>query len=116
MPLLNLYSSAEIPEASAKKLLASASALLAHELHKPEAYVMTSLVPRARMSFGGSDAPCCYAELKNIGQFDGALSKRLSAALAELIEVHAGVPRARVYIEFADARADMWGYDGDTFG
>jgi phenylpyruvate tautomerase len=115
MPLLNLYSSAEIPDGVGRELLSAASRLLSRELGKPEAYVMTSIVPRARMYFAGSDAPACYAEVKNIGHFDGKLTRRLSAALSELVAKHAGVPKDRVYIEFADVTAERWGFDGETF-
>src|SRR5262245_37051308 len=118
MPLVRLISSAPIGEAggsAADALLKDLSALLARELGKPEAYVMTCLEPRARLTFGGSDSPACYVEVKNIGTFKPELTARLSAALTERIGAALGVARDRIYIEFADARPHMWGYDGGTF-
>ena len=68
MPLVNLFCSAPVPDATTKKqLLVSLSALLARELGKPESYVMTNLVPQCEMTFGGTDEPSCYVEVKNFG-------------------------------------------------
>ena len=69
MPLLHLLSSAKpLEEPALAEMLKSLSSLLAHELGKPERYVMVGLAPRAEMSFAGSRAPACYAEFKNVGQ------------------------------------------------
>ena len=56
MPLLNIYTAADVPSASPKieALLKDLSARLARHLNKPEAYVMTCLLPRTRMTFGGT--------------------------------------------------------------
>ena len=35
--------------------------------------------------------------------------------MAEAMQTHLGVPADRVYIEFADAKRHMWGWDGGTF-
>jgi phenylpyruvate tautomerase len=79
MPLINVYTSALAPDADA--LLRRLSSTLARELAKPEAYVMTCIVPQARMTFAGSEAPACYAELKNIGELSQDLTARLSRTL-----------------------------------
>jgi phenylpyruvate tautomerase len=114
MPLVRIVSSAEPPPVG-DSLLRDLSALLARELGKPESYVMTCLEPRARMTFGGSDEPSCYVEVKNVGTFTAAKTALLSGVLAERLTAGLGVPRNRIYIEFADAKPHMWGYDGDTF-
>jgi phenylpyruvate tautomerase PptA (4-oxalocrotonate tautomerase family) len=114
MPLVRIISSVE-PPPTADSLLRDLSALLARELGKPESYVMTCLEPRASMTFGGSFEPSCYVEVKNVGTFTPAQTVLLSAALSERLAAGLGVPRNRIYIEFADAPPHMWGYDGDTF-
>lgn len=114
MPLLRILSSAEVG-GSTDALLKDLSALLARELGKPEAYVMTCLEPRARLMFAGTDQPACYVEVKNVGTFKPEMTARLSAAITERLAPALGVPRDRIYIEFADARPHMWGYDGSTF-
>ncbi len=114
MPLIRIVSSADPPPAP-DSLLRDLSALLARELGKPESYVMTCLEPRARMTFGGSDEPSCYVEVKNVGTFTAAKTALVSGVLAERLTAALGVPGNRIYIEFADAKPHMWGYDGDTF-
>ena len=119
MPLIRIVTSVEAPlvtEAGATDaLLQELSGLLARELRKPESYVMTCLEPRARMTFGGTDAPTCYVEIKNVGTLAPETTARLSAAVTERLSAAFGVPAGRIYIEFADARPHMWGYDGGTF-
>ena len=71
MPLLSVFTSATLPEPAAKtRLLTELSSLLAKSVHKPESYVMVSLNARPDLLFGGSTAPACYAELKNVGRLD----------------------------------------------
>ena len=115
MPVVRIITSAETPTA-ADALLGDLSALLARELGKPESYVMTCLEPRARMTFAGSSEPTCYVEIKNVGTFSPETTSRVSAAVTDRVSAALGVPKNRIYIEFADARPHMWGHDGDTFG
>ena len=117
MPLLNLFSSAKQPdEAALTQILKSLSGLLAHELGKPERYVMVGLTPRLEMSFAGSREPACYAELKNVGQMSRDKVERLSELLCDAIAKALSLPRDRIYIEFTNADGALWGFDGGTFG
>jgi phenylpyruvate tautomerase len=115
MPYLSIQTNVELPEAKRDGLLKAASRLLAEQLGKPEDYVMTGIEPALRMTFAGSGAPTAFLSLKSIGLPDAKL-KPLSAALCTLLHEHAGIPGDRVYIEFVDARAKYWGFDGGTFG
>jgi len=116
MPLLKIFTSAEpIPTARRTELLQAASRLLSRELGKPEAYVMTCLVPQTAMTFAGSETPSAYAEVKNIGIFSPELTARLSRELSVLLSSALGVPSNRIYLEFSEAKAHLWGFDGDTF-
>ena len=114
MPLIHLITSSEAP-AQADALLRDLSALLARELGKPEAYVMTCLEPRAQMTFAGTPAPTCLLEVKNVGTLSPEVTKRLSAALTDVVAPALGVAKDRVYIEFAEVRGHHWGFAGDTF-
>jgi phenylpyruvate tautomerase len=117
MPLLSLFSSAPRPEEPAlSQMLGSLSALLARELGKPLHYVMVGLAPRMDMSFGGSREPCCYAELKNVGQLSNETVEHLSQVLCDAIARALSLPEDRIYIEFTNADGALWGYDGGTFG
>jgi phenylpyruvate tautomerase len=117
MPLLNLFTSAALPDEPARsQMLKSFSALLARELSKPERYVMVGLAPRMEMSFAGSREPACYAELKNVGRLSSEKVEQLSASLCDAIAKALALPRNRIYIEFTNADGALWGFDGGTFG
>jgi phenylpyruvate tautomerase PptA (4-oxalocrotonate tautomerase family) len=116
MPLLNVFTSAELPSPDvADRLLKDLSAELALHLDKPERYVMTSLLPRARMTFGGSTEPACYVEVKSIGTMSPEQTQAMSRALCARLSETLHVPGNRIYIEFANAEAHLWGHDGETF-
>ena len=115
MPYLSLQTNVELPDGKRDALLAGASRLLAEQLGKPEQYVMVDIGPKQQMIFAGSGAPTAFLSLKSIGLPDVKL-KPLSAALCKLLHDHAGIPADRVYIEFVDAKAKYWGFDGGTFG
>lgn len=116
MPLINVYTSAPPPsDMRVAQLLRTLSKTLAAKLSKPESYVMTCLVPKARMTFGGSDAPACYAELKNIGTFSPEATSRLSKLLCNLLSTELDVPQNRIYLEFKNLEPHLFGFDGDTF-
>ena len=114
MPYLNIQTNQKIDKAAGTSLLSSASKLVASELGKPESYVMVALETDIPMLFAGSDAPLAYLELKSIGLPEGKTAT-LSAALAKLMVETLGVSQERVYIEFANAKGAMWGWNGATF-
>jgi hypothetical protein len=113
MPLLQIQaSSAGAPPSS---LLKSLSAELATELGKPEAYVMVSFETLPALLFAGTSEPACFAALKNIGTFSPQQTTKLSALLCKRLSEALGVAHDRIYIEFVNAQAHLWGHDGDTF-
>jgi phenylpyruvate tautomerase PptA (4-oxalocrotonate tautomerase family) len=117
MPLVTVHASAEPPtEEKANALLRDLSSTAARLLGKPEAYVMTCLVSRSRMTFAGSPDPACLVEIKSIGGLGGDRAKRLTEAVCKLVHDALGVPTSRIYIVFADVPAPLWGFDGKTFG
>jgi len=117
MPLVHVTTSAEPPSADrANTLLRALSKSLAELTGKPESYVMTCLVPQARMTFGGTSEPACYVEVKSIGRMEPERTTKMSAALSTLLSEALGLPQNRIYIGFEDVAAHMWGFDGDTFG
>ncbi len=113
MPTLILKTNAPRP-ADVEALLRDASAAVAEALGKPERYVMVLLEPDTAMCFAADTAPCAYLELKSIG-LAPERTEVLSATLCTFVEARLGVPRERVYIEFADLARDMFGWNGSTF-
>jgi phenylpyruvate tautomerase len=116
MPLLHISTSAPpAEEAKRAQLLKGLSALVARLLGKPERYVMISLAAREEMSFAGSNAPACYAELKNVGRLTPDQTEELSKVLCQELSRGLGVAQDRIYIEFTNADGAMWGWNGGTF-
>jgi len=115
MPLLKITTSAP-PSPEHGHLLADLSRLVAERLGKPESYMLTAIEHPDIMTFGGTTAPTCYVELKNVGRFTPELTQRLSSELCERLSAALGVAQDRIYIEFGDAQGYLWGHDGDTFG
>jgi phenylpyruvate tautomerase len=117
MPLINVFTSAELPTVETiDHLLKDLSSLLAKRFGKPERYVMTSLVPRPRMTFAGTPAPACFVEIKNVGEIAPALARLLSADVSSRLQQALGVPSDRIYLEMAHVEGHLWGWNGDTFG
>jgi hypothetical protein len=115
MPLLQIQTSAELRGGGGPAgLMKNLSARLAHELAKPESYVMVSF-ERTELLFGGKSEPACFAALKNVGSFTAAQTSKLSALLCQELSVALGVDVNRIYIEFVDAKPHLWGFDGATF-
>ena len=89
------------------------SKIVAELTGKPEKYVMTMIQKDIKLTFAGSDEPCCFIEVKSIG----ALSpSSMSRSLCELIASKTNINTNRIYIEFTDVKASNWGFNGTTFG
>lgn len=117
MPLIKVQTSATAPEPTAVEgLLKTLSAKLARHLGKPESYVMTAFEPEVAMTFAGTTDPVCYVEIKSIGSMNPTQTKAMSQDFCLVINDKLGVPVNRIYIEFADAKGTMWGWNGSTFG
>ena len=80
---------------------------------KPEKYVMTMIQSDTRMTFAGSDEPCCFIKIKSIGSLNPS---SMSKSFCDLIASKTNIKSNRIYIEFVDVKASNWGYDGSTFG
>lgn len=117
MPLIKVQTSIAAPDKSqVDSLLKQLSASLAKHTSKPESYVMTAFEPEVAMTFGGTSDPTCYIEIKSVGTMSSAQTKAMSQDFSQQIEQALGIPANRTYIEFADARGAMWGWNGSTFG
>jgi len=114
MPYLKIQTNQEISTAAEKQFLKKASTLVATHLGKPERYVMVRLDPVRPMIFAGTTEPCVYMELKSIG-LPESRTAALSKMLCQFIRDEWKIPADRIYIEFADARDAMWGWNGGTF-
>ncbi|MEN9231897.1 MAG: phenylpyruvate tautomerase MIF-related protein [Thermostichus sp. DG02_5_bins_236] len=116
MPLIKLQTAIKPESAQVEELLKTLSSALSQHLSKPESYVMTAFEAGIPMTFAGSTDPCCYVEIKSVGQFSGSQTQAMSEAFCRQIEAALGIPKKRIYIEFTDAKGYLWGWNGTTFG
>jgi phenylpyruvate tautomerase len=114
MPFLHVVTSAPVTPA-ARALMGDLATLLARELGKPQAYVMTRLETGALMTFGASAEPTCCVEVKNVGTFGRELTRLLTRAITERVSQALAIPGGRIYVELVEVAPELWGHDGETF-
>ncbi len=89
------------------------SKMVADLTGKPENYVMTMIQKDSKMTFAGSDEPCCFIKLKSIGSLSPS---SMSKSLCDLIASKTNIKTDRIYLEFIDVKASNWGFNSSTFG
>jgi phenylpyruvate tautomerase PptA (4-oxalocrotonate tautomerase family) len=114
MPTLILNTNLRLDDARRADLSARLSRFTSEATRKPEQWVMTLLNDDRTMSFAGTQAPCAFVEFKSIGLPDADMPG-ISAALCALLRDELGLDPARIYIEFASAQPQQWGWNGATF-
>ncbi len=114
MPYLKIQTNRDMSDDHKQELLKRASLLVSKNIGKPEKYVMVRIDPTEPMMFAGSTLPCAYLELKSIG-LPESKTEMLSKVLCQFLSDDLKIPPDRVYIEFANAKDSMWGWDGATF-
>lgn len=60
------------------------------------------------MAFGGTEQPAAYGELVSIGGLNPDVNKKLSAAIAQILETKLSVPKNRFFLKFYDTKARHW--------
>lgn len=73
-------------------------------------YVMIVLKGSVPISFGGSEEPAAFGELVSIGGLNPDVNKKLSAAIASILETKLSVPKSRYFIKFYDTKASLFGF------
>lgn len=73
-------------------------------------YVMVVLKGSVPMSFGGNEQPAAYGELVSIGGLNPDVNKKLSAAIASILETKLSVPKSRYFLKFYDTKASLFGF------
>lgn len=115
MPLVNILSSNPVPAESRQAMMASMSSFLASVLGKPESYVMVT-VQESPVMMAGELGDAVFVDVRNIGGFNAESTSRLTQGICKRIKEHIGTAPRRVYVNFTDVRASLWGWDGHTFG
>ena len=110
MPFINITTSAKVEDKN--KLLEEVSILIASLTNKSKKFVMAKLEDESKLFFN-DQSQCCYLEIKSIGSLNPSLmAKPICSFLNEKI----GIPIDKIYICFEDVPAEMWGWNGRTFG
>ena len=113
MPFIQVNTSSKSVVENEYLLQKDISKLVADLTGKPENYVMTLIKLNNRMTFAGSDEPCCFIQVKSIGSLNPS---SMSRSLCDLIASKTNINMNRVYIEFIDVKSSNWGFNGSTFG
>ena len=113
MPFIQVNTSSKSVVENEYLLQKDISKLVADLTGKPENYVMTLIKLDNRMTFAGSDEPCCFIQVKSIGSLNPS---SMSRSLCDLIASKTNIDMNRVYIEFIDVKSSNWGFNGSTFG
>ena len=113
MPFIQVNTSSKCVVDNEDSLQKDISKLVADLTGKPENYVMTLIKLDNRMTFAGSDEPCCFIQVKSIGSLNPS---SMSRSLCDLIASKTNINMNRVYIEFIDVKSSNWGFNGSTFG
>ena len=112
MPLLKIETNIKIE--NRYDILKKLSGLTASLTAKPEKWVMVSLIHNPDMLFGGKSDPLVYVEFKSIGLPEQKTAE-ISSGLMEFLKKEISVLPERIYIEFSNARPEMWGWNNNTF-
>ena len=113
MPFIQINTSSKSILEDDDVLQKDISKMVADLTGKPENYVMTMVQRDTKMTFAGSDEPCCFIKVKSIGSLTPS---SMSKSLCELISSKTNINKNRIYIEFIDVKASNWGFNGSTFG
>ncbi len=113
MPFIQVNTSSKSVLVDEDALQKDISKMVADLTGKPENYVMTMVQRDIKMTFAGSDEPCCFIKVKSIGSLNPS---SMSKSLCELIASKTNINANRIYIEFIDVKASNWGFNSSTFG
>ena len=110
MPYINIATSVKVEDKN--KLLEETSILISSLTKKSKRFVMAKLEDESKLFFD-DESPCCFLEIKSIGSLNPSeMAKPICSFVYEKI----GIPIDKIYICFEDVSAEMWGWNGRTFG
>ena len=110
MPFINIYTSVKVEDKN--KLLEEISILIASLTNKSKKFVMAKLNDESYLFFE-DQSPCCYIEIMSIGVLK---TSEISKTICSFVHQKMGIRIDKIYIRFQDVPAEMWGWNGRTFG
>eukprot|EP00243_Klebsormidium_subtile_P013794 TRINITY_DN935_c0_g1_i1.p1 TRINITY_DN935_c0_g1~~TRINITY_DN935_c0_g1_i1.p1 ORF type:complete len:116 (-),score=26.30 TRINITY_DN935_c0_g1_i1:205-552(-) len=115
MPTLKLQTNVPGDTVTTSDFLKEASKAVAKIIGKPEAYVLVTLQTGVPTTFAGTEEPAAYGEIISIGGLNPDVNRKLSGAIAELLQKLFNIPANRYYIKFSDVARPDFGWNGGTF-
>ena len=110
MPFINISTSAKVEDKN--KLLEELSELISSLTNKSKKYVMAKLEDESKLFFKDKSHRC-FLEIKSIGSLKPS---EMAQPICSFVYEKIGIPIDRIYICFEDFPAEMWGWNGRTFG
>ena len=110
MPYINISTSLKVEDK--KKLLEEISILISALTNKPKKFVMAKFEDESKLIFD-NELPCCYLGIKSIGSLNPS---EMVQPICNFVYEKIGIPIDKIYICFEDVPAEMWGWNGRTFG
>ena len=110
MPFINISTSAKVDDKN--KLLEEISILISSLTKKSKRFVMAKLEDESKLFFN-DESHCCFLEIKSIGSLNPS---QMAKPLCSFVHEKIGIPIDKTYICFEDVPAEMWGWNGRTFG
>lgn len=112
MPLLEITTNTKVD--NSLNIAERASTLTADILGKPESYVMVKIQTEQTIIFAGNNEPAAHVKLKSLGLPEDKTAD-FSASICAFISEQLDINSARIYIEFANPKRHMWGWNEKTF-
>ena len=110
MPFINISTSEKVDDKG--KLLEEISDLISSLTNKSKKFVMAKLDDTSQIYFA-DESPACFLEVKSIGSLN---TSEMAKPICAFIHEKLGIPIDKIYICFDDVPAEMWGWNGRTFG
>ena len=95
--------------------LQALSKSVAQTLHKPENYVMASLVLAEGFCMAGKEAPCCYIEVASIGPIMPEKALQMTNDFCEIVEKALQIDPTCISIRFMEHEGRLWGWNNQLF-
>ena len=110
MPYINISTSVKVDDK--KKLIDEISILIASLTKKSKRFVMAKLDDNCEMYFDEKSS-CCFLEIKSIGSLNPS---EMAKPISDFVYEKMGISADKIYISFEDVPAEMWAWNGRTFG
>ena len=115
MPMASIGISLALSDKEREELAAAISEIVAHEIGKPEKYVMVR-VSRETIVMSGAQGEAAFVDIRSIGGLSKEVNQRLTAEISAVLLNSYGIEQQRVYVTCADVERTHWGWNGTTFG